>query len=80
MILGDWTVAADNGKTPNKQTWDPAEPNGLMAINSACIYVSQPISHLAPNTQYQWKVSTEDNWIVNFGCNGTKNIIIIEKI
>jgi len=67
---GDWTVDADDGATPGKQLWLANEPLGLLAINPSCVYVSNVINNLVPGKSYQWKVTTENSWSVNFGCPG----------
>eukprot|EP00026_Physarum_polycephalum_P005139 Phypoly_transcript_05168.p1 GENE.Phypoly_transcript_05168~~Phypoly_transcript_05168.p1 ORF type:complete len:593 (+),score=109.83 Phypoly_transcript_05168:98-1876(+) len=62
---GDWPSDAFG-----TAQWNAAEPNGLMALDSNCNYVSQPISKLHVGTSYQWKVTTQNTWDVNFGCPG----------
>jgi glucan endo-1,3-alpha-glucosidase len=69
---GDWTVDADNGQTPGKQTWDPAEPLGVMNLDSSsCLYVVYwEVSHLVPGKTYNWKVTIEGSWTESYGCPG----------
>eukprot|EP00026_Physarum_polycephalum_P005097 Phypoly_transcript_05125.p1 GENE.Phypoly_transcript_05125~~Phypoly_transcript_05125.p1 ORF type:complete len:604 (+),score=109.53 Phypoly_transcript_05125:158-1969(+) len=63
---GDWS-----GDVYGGQLWNSAEPRGLMALDEVdCNYKSDPISGFQVGKSYQWKVTTQNTWDLNFGCSG----------
>ena len=65
---GDWPIHLGSAKN-----WEANEQNGLFTFDQNVCAYTLVLLGLKPSFDYTWKVTANNDWKENYGCNGAGN-------
>lgn len=68
-------IIRTTGSWTGNEVWDPAQPNGLFDYDANLCKYTLVMTGLKPKFEYRWKVTVDNSWAVNYGCNGNGDCV-----